>query len=49
MKVTSSNKTEKQGAMQDLLKEGYLEIAEESNRLGEEFRTLDGESLQYVD
>ena len=35
--------------MQDLLKEGYLEIADEAGNLAEEFKTLGEESLKYVD
>ena len=42
-------KLKRRGIMQDLLKEGYLEIAEESIRIEKEFKTLDGESLKYVD
>ena len=42
-------KLKRRGIMQDLLKEGYLEIAEESIRIEKVFKTLDGESLKYVD
>ena len=35
--------------MQDLLKEGYLEMADESARIAEDFKALDRESLKYVD
>lgn len=35
--------------MQSLLKEGYLEIAQEARRIAEEFKRLDKESLKYVD
>lgn len=42
-------KLKRQAAMQELLREGYLEIADESGVLVEEFRILDKESLKYVD
>ena len=42
-------KLKRQGAMQDLLKEGYLEMADESARIAEDFKALDRESLKYVD
>lgn len=42
-------KLKRQGAMQNLLKEGYLEIADESGVIAEAFKILDGESLKYVD
>ena len=42
-------KLKRQGAMQDLLKEGYLEIADEAGSIAEDFKILDKESLKYVD
>jgi len=42
-------KLKRRNAMQDLLKEGYLEMAGESERIMNEFRELDKESLRHVD
>jgi metal-responsive CopG/Arc/MetJ family transcriptional regulator len=42
-------KLKRRSALQDLLKEGYLEMAGESERLMNEFRDLDTESSRYVD
>ncbi|MFA7255358.1 MAG: hypothetical protein WC133_04600 [Candidatus Omnitrophota bacterium] len=42
-------KLKRRGVMQDLLKEGYLEIADEAGSIAEEFKALDKESLKYVD
>lgn len=42
-------KLKRQGAMQELLKEGYLEIADEAGKITEDFKSLDEESLKYVD
>ncbi|HOW88169.1 MAG TPA: hypothetical protein P5561_06710 [Candidatus Omnitrophota bacterium] len=42
-------KLKKQKTTQDLLKEGYLEMAGESERLLNEFKDLDAESFGYAD
>jgi len=42
-------KLKRQSAMQGLLKEGYLEMAGESDKIMNEFKRLDKESFGYVD
>jgi metal-responsive CopG/Arc/MetJ family transcriptional regulator len=42
-------KLKKRKSTRDLLKEGYLEMAPEAERLAAEFKDLDEESLGYVD
>lgn len=42
-------KLKKRKVMQDLLKEGYLEMTEEAGRLAAEFQELDKESLGHAD
>ena len=42
-------KLKRRSALQNLLKEGYLEMTAESERIMNEFRDLDAESLKHVD
>ncbi|MBU9889651.1 MAG: hypothetical protein KTQ49_07275 [Candidatus Omnitrophica bacterium] len=41
-------KLKQKNAMRELLKDGYLEMSEESEQIMDDFKGLDGESLKYV-